>query len=129
MFVQVICLLHSHPLLENVNMKSWSIARKLSASLLILVSLSLSILFVFALEMRTQSEKTQNAIDNNVSPLIDVANALNAMQRARINLRDALFATQSNAPEDRIKYYRNTYTKLAELSSSSAMNISKQPMN
>ena len=94
-------------------MNSWSIARKLSVSLLILVGLSLSILFAFTAEIQHESKQTHNAVENNVAPLIDVVNALNAMQRARVNLRDALFATQSNAPEDRIKYYRDTYTKLA----------------
>lgn len=80
----------------------------------ILIILSVSILAVFAYELKGQSNNTQLAIENNVAPLIDVANILNFIQLARVNLRDALFATQANAPEEKILYYRNTYQGLAK---------------
>lgn len=95
-------------------MKSWTIAKKLTVSMAILIALSVSILSVFAYELKLQSNNTQNAIENNVAPLIDVANVLNSIQLARVNLRDALFASQSGAPEDKIAYYRGTYQGLAK---------------
>jgi methyl-accepting chemotaxis protein len=95
-------------------MKSWTIAKKLTVSMAILITLSISILSVFAYELRAQSGNTSTAIENNVNPIIDEAKLVNTIQRARINLRDALFATQTNAPPEKIAYYRNTYTDLAK---------------
>lgn len=95
-------------------MKSWTIARKLTVSMAILIALSVSILSVFALQLKDQSSNTQNAIENNVAPLIDVANVLNFIQLARVNLRDALFASQANAPQEKINAYRSAYQGLAK---------------
>lgn len=95
-------------------MKSWTIAKKLTVSMAILIILSVSILAVFAYELKGQSNNTQTAIENNVAPLIDVANILNFVQLARVNLRDALFATQAGAPENKILGYRTTYQSLAQ---------------
>jgi len=90
-------------------MKSWTIAKKLTVSISILIALSISILSVFAYELEGQTTLAQH----NAEPIIDVGHTLNFIQRARLNLRDALFATLSNAPEERILYYRNTYQTLS----------------
>lgn len=90
-------------------MKTWTIAKKLTVSMSILIILSISILSVFAYELKGQTNKVQL----NVEPIIDVGNTLNFIQRARVNLRDALFATQAGAPIDRVRYYQSTYQELA----------------
>ncbi|MCR2745173.1 methyl-accepting chemotaxis protein [Limnobacter parvus] len=90
-------------------MKNWTIAKKLTVSISILIVLSISILSVFAYELKGQTNKVQL----NVEPIIDVGNTLNFIQRARVNLRDALFATQAGAPIDRVRYYQSTYQDLA----------------
>lgn len=90
-------------------MKTWTIAKKLTVSMSILITLSLSILSIFAYELKGQTNKVQL----NVEPIIDVGNALNFIQRARVNLRDALFATQAGAPDERVRYYQTTYQELA----------------
>ncbi|MBU0783598.1 MAG: methyl-accepting chemotaxis protein [Gammaproteobacteria bacterium] len=90
-------------------MKTWTIAKKLTVSMSILIVLSISILSVFAFELKGQTNLTQL----NAEPIIDVGHTLNFIQRARLNLRDALFATQSGAPEERVRYYRDTYQNLA----------------
>jgi len=90
-------------------MKAWTIAKKLTVSISILIVLSISILSLFAYELEGQTTRDQL----NVEPIIDVGNALNFIQRARVNLRDALFATQAGAPSERIRYYQNTYQELA----------------
>ncbi|MDH4396037.1 MAG: methyl-accepting chemotaxis protein [Limnobacter sp.] len=91
-------------------MRTWTIAKKLTVSMSILIVLSISILSIFAYELKGQTTKVQL----NVEPLIDVGNTLNFIQRARVNLRDALFATQSGAPFEKIKGYQNTYQELAK---------------
>lgn len=106
-------------------MKSWTIAKKLTTSMAILIALSISILAVFAYQLKGQTTLTQV---NNQS-IIDVGNTLNFIQRARLNLRDALFATQSNAPEERILYYKNTYQKLAQQVDELVEKMSKQPLS
>ena len=94
-------------------MSAWTIAKKLTVSLSILIVLSISILAVFAFELKDQAKNTQTAIDNNVAPLLNEANVLNYIQRARINLRDALFAAQSGESAEKVAYYRKTYQSLA----------------
>ncbi len=109
-------------------MKSWSIARKLSVSMLILIGLSVSVLCAFALQLNNQARQSEYSFETKTLPLLDEANALNAMQRARINLRDALFATQANESPERIKYYRDTYTRLAGKVDDSIKKLSEREM-
>ena len=95
-------------------MKSWTIAKKLTVSMVILIILSISILSVFAYELKQQSYTTQLAIENNVAPLIDESKVLNSIQLARVNLRDALFATQAGVAREKVESYRSTYQNLAQ---------------
>lgn len=110
-------------------MKSWTIARKLTVSMAILIALSVSILSVFALQLKDQSSNTQNAIENNVAPLIDVANVLNFIQLARVNLRDALFASQANAPQEKINAYRSAYQGLAKKVDELVLTLGKRKLS
>lgn|GEM_PF-2966096 len=110
-------------------MKSWTIARKLTFSMAILIALSVSILSVFALQLKDQSSNTQNAIENNVAPLIDVANVLNFIQLARVNLRDALFASQANAPQEKINAYRSAYQGLAKKVDELVLTLGKRKLS
>ena len=109
-------------------MKSWSIARKLSASMLILIGLSVSVLGAFALQLNNQAKQSEYSFETKTLPLLDEADALNAMQLARINLRDALFATQANESPERIKYYRDTYMGLAGKVDDSIKKLSEREM-
>lgn len=93
-------------------MKSWTIAKKLTVSMAILVALAISILSVFTIELKQQSTEIEAALNKNVTP-IDIAETFNMIQRARVNLRDALFASQMNAPQEKITYYQNNYKNLA----------------
>ncbi|HEX4843014.1 MAG TPA: methyl-accepting chemotaxis protein [Limnobacter sp.] len=89
-------------------MKTWTIAKKLTVSMCILITLSISVLSVFAYELKGQTTRVQH----DAAPVIDVSHTLNFIQRARVNLRDALLATQADAPAERIRYYQNTYKTL-----------------
>ncbi|WP_275270407.1 methyl-accepting chemotaxis protein [Limnobacter sp. P1] len=95
----------------------------------ILIALSVSILSVFALQLKDQSSNTQNAIENNVAPLIDVANVLNFIQLARVNLRDALFASQANAPQEKINAYRSAYQGLAKKVDELVLTLGKRKLS
>jgi methyl-accepting chemotaxis protein len=106
-------------------MKSWTIAKKLTISMSILVALSISILSVFAYELKGQTTNTQR----NAEPIIDVGHTLNFIQRARLNLRDALFATLSSAPEERILYYRTTYQNLSAQVDQLVQKLQKQQLS
>lgn len=106
-------------------MNTWTIAKKLTVSMSILITLSLSILSIFAYELKGQTNKVQL----NVEPLIDVGNALNFIQRARLNLRDALFATQAGAPEERIRYYQSTYQELAVQVDALVSKLKQRPLS
>lgn len=110
-------------------MKSWTIAKKLTMSMAILIILSVSILSVFAFQLNGQTKKTQQALENNVAPLIDEAKLVNTIQRARINLRDALFATQSGASEEKIKHYRSAYQNLAAEADSIIAKLQKNQLS
>jgi len=109
-------------------MNSWSIAKKLSASMLILIGLSISVLSAFALQLSNQARQSEYSFETKTLPLLDEADALNAIQLARINLRDALFATQTNESPERIQYYRNTYTQLAGKVDESIKKLSERDM-
>ena len=106
-------------------MKNWTIAKKLTVSMSILIVLSISILSVFAYELKGQTSKDQL----NVQPIIDVGITLNFIQRARVNLRDALFATQAGAPDERIRYYQGTYRELAVQIDALVSKLKQRPLS
>jgi len=106
-------------------MSAWTIAKKLTVSISILIVLSISILSVFAYELKGQTNRTQLGVE----PVIDVGNALNFIQRARLNLRDALFATQAGAPEERIRYYQSTYQELAVQVDALVSKLEQRPLS
>lgn len=91
----------------------------------ILIVLSISILSVFAYELKGQTSKDQL----NVQPIIDVGITLNFIQRARVNLRDALFATQAGAPDERIRYYQGTYRELAVQIDALVSKLKQRPLS
>lgn len=70
-------------------------------------------LIVFT-QFKSTTEKSLQAVVKNIDPMIALAVSMNEMQRARINLRDALFATQSSRPEAEIEKYRERYMSLAQ---------------
>lgn len=95
-------------------MGSWTIARKLTVSMVVLVVLAVSILFAFASELKIQSDESKAGMVNGVAPLMDMADTMNLMQRARLNLRDAFIASQMGEAEEKVAAYRNTYRSISE---------------
>ncbi|HEX4878485.1 MAG TPA: methyl-accepting chemotaxis protein, partial [Limnobacter sp.] len=110
-------------------MNSWSIAKKLNTSIIILSLLAISILTSFAWQLQKQASRAEYSLNNKISPLLDEASALNALQRARINLRDALLATQSGAGQERIDHFRTTYRTLAGNVDESIVILKKREMS
>ena len=94
-------------------MKNWTISRKMILSMGVLVVLSISILTAFSVELKNQSNSSKTAMDVDVAPLLDVAATQNLIQRARINLRDAMIASQAGESAEKVTYYQNNYRKIA----------------
>lgn len=79
----------------------------------LVVQLALTI-FLFSHQMRGQSEASQFALKQDLEPILAIGSMLNQIQRARVNLRDELIASERDMPADRLAYYRQTYQDLAK---------------
>lgn len=89
------------------------ISTKLFTCLGILTIQTLIVLGLLGYETQAQTRSTQHLVDNNVGPMVELGEMMNQIQSARVNLRDALFATQANKTEQEIATYRTRYGSLA----------------
>lgn len=81
---------------------------------------------IMFMQFKSTTERNLQAVVRNVDPMIALADSMNDMQRARINLRDALLATQYNLPEEEIEKYRERYMSLAGAVDEKLNQISKK---
>jgi methyl-accepting chemotaxis protein len=95
-------------------MSGLSISKKIWLLLFGLMLQAVCILGYFAYEMQANAQSSIVSLGKKVEPIVVLGEIRNKLQRARINLRDAMLATQANLPQERIDNYRNVYSKLAQ---------------
>jgi len=72
------------------------------------------VLALLKIETRQQTEFTNSLSETNVEPMVIIGGLIGEIYRARVNLRDALFAKLANKPESEISKFQNTYREMAQ---------------
>lgn len=75
---------------------------------------SFIILGLLTFKTDNQSNKTKALIESDVGSIVNMSRIMGEVYSARVNLRDALLATQANKPKEEIEQYQSNYTKLTD---------------
>ncbi len=94
-------------------MKNLLIGQKFALAFALLVLQIIGTVWFASTTIQSIADKEKTAIKEDVTPLLILSHMGTQLQRARVNLRDALFATERNMPAKEIDVFKGRLTELA----------------